>query len=95
MPSSIHPDPSNYQDDHVDLIMKDANTKVIATHEITQAQWLNENIVIATNFGDPLTFTTVQGTFRYRDQTCSLNGKMMVPGVHARSMGDPDENSIQ
>ena len=80
--------------DHIDITVKDANTKQIATYTVTKDQLPDNNIVIDNALAPPLTFTPLGGIFTYGDQQTSWDNQHTIPGVPACSVGIPDENGI-
>lgn len=58
---------------HIDITIKDANTKQIASYTVQQSQLPGQNIVIDGALPTPLTFTPLGGLFTYDDQQFSFD----------------------
>ena len=77
--------------DHIDFYIKDANTRQLAR---TTGQGDTLDWFPIYNFGPDLVVFK-DGTIYYAGTQTSLNGTYTIPGVHACSQGNPDENGIE
>lgn len=82
--------------DHIDIDVKDANTKQLINYIVGGDVALNDptGVFITLIGGNFLIIYAKTGYFSYAGENTSFDGSKTIPGVQACSAGDPDENGV-